>query len=264
MQKSLVGLLMISAPLYALNVNSQDDGSVLIKGLNKATAEIYIIDSKDDKKVTLEKAKALQITKEGDNLRLKDTSQRQRELLITYTKNNNRQVFRLSLPNKKTKIGTGNTASIIQSGTQNQSSISQNFLKNEDFHRPPSPFSKNKNTVDVRHNFTNKTIKDKNFSHQSLNKASFVNATIEGGSFAGSHFSKASLVNTVFNHVDMIQANFSLAELINVDFSHVDLKKANFNGATLINVSFDNSDLSGAIWTDGSICKNQSINHCIK
>lgn len=91
---------------------------------------------------------------------------------------------------------------------------------------------------------------------------------IEAHAYNEKHFARF-FVNRSCHNCDLYKANFSGADLRNADFTGSNLILANFQDATLFgailkNATISGANFSGAMWVDGSICKQGSYGRCIK
>lgn len=120
------------------------------------------------------------------------------------------------------------------------------------------------------------------WSHCDLAETRINQANLTSSNLMGAHLHGANISNSSFMHGNLQYVDLGHAKVINVSFSEATLKGSNlrqstldginfigtdlsyadFRGAKLIDVNFSQARLDFAIWTDGRVCKEGSIDVC--
>lgn len=102
------------------------------------------------------------------------------------------------------------------------------------------------------------TLQGASIRWTNLSEADFEDADAEGANFQGSILEKCNLSGANFQNTNLNGARLTDANLTGTDFTN-----ANFEGADTTGAIIDDTILSGATWTDGTICSENSIGKCI-
>lgn len=116
-------------------------------------------------------------------------------------------------------------------------------------------------------NLENVILKNTNLSEANLINQKLANKDFTGTNFDGADLSNASMRNTILNSTSFKGTNLTNIYFRGVNLSGIDLSNANLYDANLYEVNFTNAILTGANlskakWSDGRICKEDSIGQC--
>ena len=97
--------------------------------------------------------------------------------------------------------------------------------------------------------------------------ARLTGARLSGSSIKSANLGYANLDNAELSYVDFSDSVLKGASLRNADMSRVnlenaDMRYADMTGAKIGGLLIGNTRLSGAIWTNGKVCKPKSIGKC--
>lgn len=114
---------------------------------------------------------------------------------------------------------------------------------------------------------TNTKLRDSSFNRADLSYANlehvdgfrtkFITATL-----IETNFKNARLIDADFSRATLEKANFEGANLRGARFFRANAKGANFKNAEMQTADLSHANFSNAIWTDGRICKEDSIGQC--
>jgi len=89
-------------------------------------------------------------------------------------------------------------------------------------------------------------------------------ANLSEANLGGANLTAANLTGANLSRANLAGANLNNANLYNANLSEAYLGAASLRDAYLYAANLRGANLSGAIWTDGSKCKEGSIDECKK
>lgn len=95
-----------------------------------------------------------------------------------------------------------------------------------------------------------------------LQTARFSSSNLTNANMKYAQLHLASLNYTNLTNVNLVGANLRGADLSGANLKNADLSYANLTDAIIYEVNFENARLSKTIWTDGRICRENSIGSC--
>ncbi len=118
-----------------------------------------------------------------------------------------------------------------------------------------------------KENFSN--IENITYTNCTFDKCSFRNAKLKHVNFLSCTLKQCDFTNTwlvfcTFKRTKLPYTRFYLSRFDYVSFLYSKLSHTDFTNAFFNNIRFIKTDLSRAIWKDGKICKDGSMDICIK
>ena len=90
------------------------------------------------------------------------------------------------------------------------------------------------------------------------------NCNLNGANLGGANLDNANLSGAYLGGANLSKANLSAADLVDADLTGAKLNKAYLGGAKLGGAILDDALLSGAIWIDGTKCREGSVKSCTR
>ena len=98
----------------------------------------------------------------------------------------------------------------------------------------------------------------------SMREADLSSAQLGRADMSYSKFSNANLSQADLRAASMVGAALDNATLVRSDLAGADLSQANLSGADLRGSDLQGAILDGAVWTNGRICRDGSVGHCLQ